>query len=127
MVLDGMHDIYTHIKLQIRPRDFCCLLHILELSLSFSRWIFFPLPRATSIKEFEWKVGMTCGGCENAIKRILGKIEPVPEFTVYLSDKRLTVRTSNPDDITEKLKKWSVASGKTLEFVGETGKWPVHF
>ena len=55
---------------------------------------------------------MTCGGCENAVKRILGKIEGLDEFEVSHADKRLVATTSDPELITEKLTKWATAAGK---------------
>jgi copper chaperone CopZ len=35
--------------------------------------------------------GMTCGGCENAVKRAVGKLAGVSEVTASHTDQRVTV------------------------------------
>ena len=35
--------------------------------------------------------GMTCGGCENAVKRALGRLDGVGEVTASHADERVTV------------------------------------
>ena len=59
---------------------------------------------------------MTCGGCANACKRILGKIDGVTEVNADVESKVVTVTHNGVDDnlMLEKLKKWGTAAGKTV-------------
>ena len=59
---------------------------------------------------------MTCGGCANACKRILGKIDGVTEVKADVEAKIVEVTHNGVDDnlMLEKLKKWSAASGKSV-------------
>ena len=71
----------------------------------------FPMPST------KFKVGMTCGGCANACKRILSKIEGVTEVKTDVDAKIVEVIHNGVEEdvMFAKLKKWSEASGKTLE------------
>lgn len=52
------------------------------------------------------RVDMTCEGCVNAVKRILGKTEGVESFDVDLALKKVTVRGSvTPEALVEKVSK----------------------
>lgn len=65
----------------------------------------------------EFKFGMTCEGCTNAAKRVLGKIG-VDTETVECSveNQRLFVTTDKSvEELTEALKK----TGKTIEYIGK--------
>eukprot|EP00588_Corethron_pennatum_P014334 CAMPEP_0194277282 /NCGR_PEP_ID=MMETSP0169-20130528/9649_1 /TAXON_ID=218684 /ORGANISM="Corethron pennatum, Strain L29A3" /LENGTH=73 /DNA_ID=CAMNT_0039021209 /DNA_START=215 /DNA_END=436 /DNA_ORIENTATION=- len=62
-------------------------------------------------------VGMTCNGCSNAVKKILGKIEGVSDVAADWETKKVVVTAS--DDVTAevllaKLMKWSKVSGKSV-------------
>ena len=63
------------------------------------------------ISEFE--VGMTCDGCASACKRILLKIDGVESVEADVPNKKLFVNgTADPDEMLQKLEKWSKSSGK---------------
>lgn len=71
-------------------------------------------------KSYEYYAGMTCDGCKNAITRILTKVEGVEKIDADVDAKKLVVTgTADKDIITEKLSKWSAASGKEVKFVKE--------
>ena len=66
----------------------------------------------------KFNVGMTCGGCANAVKRILKKMDGVTEIDANVETKLVIV--DHTDAVTsqqmlEALKKWSDASGKSVE------------
>lgn len=68
-----------------------------------------------------YNVGMSCGGCSNAINRILKKIDGVTEVDANVDTK--VVRVTCRDDVesetlTEALNKWATAANKTVEYVG---------
>ncbi|CAG0915732.1 unnamed protein product [Notodromas monacha] len=70
-------------------------------------------------KTFVFEVAMTCDGCVNAAKRVLGKVEDkIESYDVDLSKKLVTVITSqmSKDDVEEVLKK----TGNDVKFVSET-------
>ena len=71
---------------------------------------------------YEFKVGMTCSGCSNAIKRILDQQPNIVSFETSVPDKKLTVIGADGIDlvIMEKLTKWANAAKKDLEYVGNT-------
>ena len=59
----------------------------------------------------------TCGGCANACKRILNKIEGVESVDADVEAKLVTVDHSEnvtPDTMLSALLKWSEASGKSV-------------
>lgn len=67
--------------------------------------------------ETRFDVGMTCDGCANAVKRILGKIEGVTNIDTNVEAK--TVDVTHSDSVSkelmlDKLQKWSAASGKSV-------------
>lgn len=69
---------------------------------------------------YEYKVGMTCDGCSNAISRILCKIDGIQSYQTDVSKQQVLVTGAQSLDrslIEEKLKKWAAASGKHVEFV----------
>ena len=51
--------------------------------------------------------GMTCGGCENAVKRALGRLEGVSEVTASHVEEKVAVyfdpATVTPDEITARI------------------------
>jgi copper chaperone CopZ len=51
--------------------------------------------------------GMTCGGCENAVKRALGRLEGVSEVTASHVEEKVGVSfdpaTVTPDEITARI------------------------
>lgn len=58
---------------------------------------------------------MTCDGCSNAVKRILGKLDGVTNVDANVEAKTVVVTHSDAvtkDVMLDKLMKWSKASGK---------------
>ncbi|KAG7358377.1 heavy-metal-associated domain containing protein [Nitzschia inconspicua] len=67
--------------------------------------------------ETKFDVGMTCEGCANAVKRILGKIDGVTNVDANVEAKTVIVdadESVSPQLMLEKLQKWSAASGKSV-------------
>ncbi|KAG7341463.1 heavy-metal-associated domain containing protein [Nitzschia inconspicua] len=67
--------------------------------------------------ETKFEVGMTCEGCANAVKRILGKIDGVTNVDANVEAKTVIVdadESVSPQFMLEKLQKWSAASGKSV-------------
>ncbi|KAJ9540246.1 hypothetical protein OSB04_026752 [Centaurea solstitialis] len=61
------------------------------------------------------KVGMSCGGCVGAVKRVLGNMEGVETFDIDLEQKKVTVIGNvEPDAVLQTVSK----TGKKTEF------WP---
>eukprot|EP00904_Undaria_pinnatifida_P007331 jgi/Undpi1/3728/HiC_scaffold_16.g07097.m1 len=69
-----------------------------------------------------FNVGMTCDGCANATKRILGKMEGVSAVEADVEAKKVMV-TSNgattKQAMLDALLKWSSASGKSVELASD--------
>lgn len=62
---------------------------------------------------------MTCDGCSNAVKRILGKIDGVASVTTDVPNKSVTVvGTAAPQVMLEALQKWAAASKKEVQLLG---------
>ena len=75
--------------------------------------------------EYEFKIDMTCGGCKNAVERILNKMQKFKSVEATWEDKKLIVVSDEggqENEIIEALSKWSNANNKTVEFVGVTQK-----
>ncbi|CEO97544.1 HMA domain-containing protein [Plasmodiophora brassicae] len=71
-------------------------------------------------KEIRFRVGMTCGGCKNAVTRIMSKTDGVTSFDVDVDQKLLVVRgTASQKDIYDKLSKWAATTGKEVTFLSE--------
>jgi copper chaperone len=69
-----------------------------------------------STVETKFNVGMTCDGCANAIKRILGKIEGVQDIQTNVENKTVIVRGSADKDVMlAALKKWGAPANKLVE------------
>lgn len=78
---------------------------------------------------YEFSVGMTCEGCSNAIKRILGAEKGrllmllthlvIENIVTDVPNKKLTVVGPDGMDtlVLEKLNKWSTANKKEMSFV----------
>eukprot|EP00985_Skeletonema_marinoi_P006308 scaffold2728_cov137-Skeletonema_marinoi.AAC.6 len=67
--------------------------------------------------ETRFDVGMTCEGCANAVKRILGKVDGVSDIQTNVEAKSVVVMhddSVSKDDLLAKLQKWSAASGKSV-------------
>ncbi|KAL7533900.1 hypothetical protein ACHAXR_005516 [Thalassiosira sp. AJA248-18] len=67
--------------------------------------------------ETRFDVGMTCEGCANAVKRILGKVEGVTDIKTNVEAKTVVVTHGDVTSsalMLEKLEKWSKASGKSV-------------
>ncbi|GKY91728.1 cytosolic copper metallochaperone [Mayamaea pseudoterrestris] len=70
--------------------------------------------------ETKFEVGMTCSGCADAIKRILGKIDGVQSIDANVDTKIVTVQADpsvSPQYMLEKLEKWGTAAKKTVALV----------
>ena len=79
------------------------------------------LPDAEGIVTTRYAVGMTCGGCANACKRICSKIEGIVDVDADVKAKMLTIKAKeavDPMDVLEKLKKWGEAANKTVALAG---------
>ena len=55
---------------------------------------------------YELNVGMTCDGCSNAIKKILGKVEGITDIQCEWETKKVTCKGPDGLDIAEMLRKW---------------------
>ncbi|KAL7439470.1 hypothetical protein ACHAXM_007084 [Skeletonema potamos] len=67
--------------------------------------------------ETRFDVGMTCEGCANAVKKILGKLEGVSDIQTNVDAKSVVVlhdESVSKEVMLEKLQKWSAASGKSV-------------
>eukprot|EP00567_Pseudictyota_dubia_P018180 CAMPEP_0197439710 /NCGR_PEP_ID=MMETSP1175-20131217/6386_1 /TAXON_ID=1003142 /ORGANISM="Triceratium dubium, Strain CCMP147" /LENGTH=73 /DNA_ID=CAMNT_0042969669 /DNA_START=48 /DNA_END=269 /DNA_ORIENTATION=+ len=67
--------------------------------------------------ETKFDVGMTCEGCANAVKRILGKIDGVSNIDTNVEAKTVVVTADDsvsPQFMLEKLEKWGNAAGKSV-------------
>ena len=72
------------------------------------------------MKDVHFKVGMTCGGCSKAVTKVLSKVEGIEIVEISVENKDVKIKI--PDDMEastceEALKKWSVASGKSVELI----------
>ncbi|GAB5036616.1 copper chaperone [Nannochloropsis oceanica] len=65
-----------------------------------------------------FNVGMTCEGCSNAIRRILGKMEGITSIETDLEAKKVVVVHAEDkvkaSDILAALEKWGEAAGKDV-------------
>jgi copper chaperone len=78
-----------------------------------------PLPFSrisrSSQAETRFKVQMTCDGCANAVKRVLGKVEGVAAVEADVPAQSVVVKGSAaPDAMLAALQRWAAASGKTV-------------
>ena len=64
-----------------------------------------------------FNVGMICGGCEGAVRRVLGKVEGVGALQIDVAAKRVVVvgGTAPPAALLAALQKWGTAAGKSVE------------
>lgn len=63
----------------------------------------------------ELHMEMTCGGCSNAAKKVLGKLPEVTNVEADVERKVVTVTSSlSPDALVEQLKK----TGKDCHYIG---------
>jgi copper chaperone len=62
---------------------------------------------------------MTCEGCSNAIKRVLGKLEGISAVETNVAEKLVVVRGSGACEprVLEALKKWGTAANKSVEIL----------
>lgn len=63
------------------------------------------------------RVGMTCGGCAGAVKRILGKVEGVATVETDVEAKSVVVKhtpSASTAAMLEGLHKWADAAGKEV-------------
>jgi copper chaperone CopZ len=70
---------------------------------------------------YEFHVGMTCEGCSNAIKKLLGTETYVRSFELSLPDKSLKLIGSDgiEEQVMARLTKWATASKKELAFTSK--------
>ncbi|RYG42799.1 heavy-metal-associated domain-containing protein [archaeon] len=63
-------------------------------------------------------VSMSCEGCANTVKRLLGKVPGVSSVHTDVATQRVEVVSSaEPPVLMEALSKWATAGGKTVELV----------
>ncbi|XP_011876153.1 PREDICTED: copper transport protein ATOX1 [Vollenhovia emeryi] len=63
----------------------------------------------------EFSVEMTCDGCSNAVRNVLGKKTGIDDVEINLPEKKVLVTTAlSSDEILATLKK----TGKTCQFLG---------
>jgi len=71
-------------------------------------------------KTYEFKAGMTCGGCQSAITRILSNMPGVTLVSADIEKKKVIVTsTVGSQPVLEKLQKWGKNAGKEVAFTGE--------
>ncbi|EKU22660.1 hypothetical protein NSK_008095 [Nannochloropsis salina CCMP1776] len=71
-------------------------------------------------KTTTFHVGMTCDGCANAVKRILGKMEGVTAIDTNVPEKKVVVQTEDhvqATDLLTALAKWGEAAGKEVKML----------
>lgn len=71
----------------------------------------------TSAQQLTLHVGMTCEGCANAVKRIVGKFEGASVDSVDIPGKEVKVSlpaSVKQEDLMAALGKWAAASGKEV-------------
>lgn len=69
---------------------------------------------------YQFHVGMTCGGCKNAVTRILSNTPGVSSFDVNVESKQVIVTgTMERAEIEERLSKWAAAGNKEVTFMQE--------
>jgi len=71
-------------------------------------------------REVKFEVGMTCEGCANACKRILGKVDGVSEVKTDVASKSVIViadEKASTEKLLGKLQTWSESSGKPVALV----------
>lgn len=69
--------------------------------------------KQTTMTEIKFHVGMTCGGCAAAVKRILNKLDGVQSVDANVATKTVVVRaddSASPDLMLEKLLQVSLAA-----------------
>ncbi len=59
--------------------------------------------------------GMTCGGCENAVKRALGRIEGVADVTASHTEERVGVTFDSSKVTLDVIKQRIASAGYTVE------------
>jgi copper chaperone len=72
------------------------------------------------VKTITFKIGMTCGGCSGAVKKILSKIEGVSEIDANLDTKLVAVTCEDSVDsavMLAALNKWGSAANKSVELM----------
>jgi len=75
---------------------------------------------SVTLQTYEYRAGMTCDGCANAISRILSKTPGVNSFTTNVAEQKVIVKGSASQEmIYQKLNKWATAAKKDLQFVKE--------
>lgn len=65
--------------------------------------------------ETKFTVGMTCEGCANAVRRIVGKIEGAEVVSLDIPGQEVVIKSTDATVVYAALKKWADASGKKLE------------
>jgi len=74
------------------------------------------------VKKVHFKVGMTCGGCKNAITKVLTKAgveDGNLEIDLEAKDVFITCDDSiDPEIYNAAISKWGNASGKSVEYIG---------
>lgn len=82
-----------------------------------------PVQAAAATATTTLRVGMTCGGCAAAVKRILGKVPGVAAVETDVEAKSVVVKhaaDASTDAMVEGLRKWGDASGKEVTLLSTT-------
>lgn len=72
------------------------------------------------MREVNFKVEMSCGGCSNAVSRILKKINGVENVETDLESQGVKVACADdvePDTLLAAIQKWASASNKNVELI----------
>lgn len=75
---------------------------------------------ALPLQKYEFKVGMTCQGCANAVTRLLKQVPQVKNLTISVPDKQVIVEADKglePKVVLDKLSAWAKAGNKEVSFV----------
>lgn len=75
-----------------------------------------------SASNVEFKVGMTCEGCSNAIQKIFSRMDNIDDVQISIEDKKVVVKGTelDPDMMLTKLKKWGDAADKEVALVSSS-------
>jgi len=93
----------------------------LRLDLYYNNDISESNDKENAIIQTKFKVDMSCGGCENAITRLLNKIDGVISVDINYENERNLVNVNHNNNIKsqtifEVLRKWGDASGQSVKF-----------
>ncbi len=69
---------------------------------------------------YQYHVSMSCGGCKNAVGRIMNSVPGVKHYEADIATQKVTVSgLMDRADLEEKLTKWAAAANKEVKFLQE--------